>query len=68
MDFYAFLFQVRCTELHGIGAIADASGELPPAFLVSGLCAILVSTFDQSGKSIIQDIDEDCLIERDKNW
>ena len=52
-------FKFVAPSLPGIGAIVDASGELPPAFLVSGLCAILVSTFDQSGKSAIQDIDED---------
>ena len=52
-------FKFVAPSLPGIGALVDASGELPPAFFVSGICAILVSTFDRTGQIAIQDIDDD---------
>jgi len=42
-------FKFLGPSLPGIGELIAAMGELPPAFLVSSLVAVIVSIFDQQG-------------------
>jgi sodium/proline symporter len=49
------LFKFGAPELPGVGPAFDALGELPPAFLVSGLFGVVVSVLDRAGRARIEE-------------
>jgi len=51
------LFKFGVSQLDGVGPIFDALGELPPAFLLSGVMGVLVSLGDPKGRARLTDVD-----------
>lgn len=53
------LFKFAAPALPAVGHFFAELGELPPAFLLSGLAAVLVSLGDRAGRERLQGVDEE---------
>lgn len=53
------LFKFGAPRLPAVGDFFAQLGELPPAFLMSGLAAVLVSLLDVAGRERMREVEED---------
>jgi len=51
------IFKFGVSKLAGVGPVFDALGELPPAFVLSGLAGMAVSLGDAEGRARLKDVD-----------